>query len=122
MAPSPTVTPTNVPLDSDGDGLTDDDETTRGTNPMSNDSDGDGVFDGYEVSVGLNPLSPDSDGDGVSDYDEVANETVDPGSGDADGDGLTDGFEGQVSLTNPKRPARLARSASASDARRYSRR
>ncbi len=99
--PSPTVTPTSVPVDSDGDGLTDQDEMTRGTNPMSNDSDGDGVFDGYEVSVGLNPLSPDSDGDGVSDYDEVASETVDPGSGDADGDGLTDGFEGQVSLTDP---------------------
>lgn len=105
-APSPTAVPTPSPTpdatDSDGDGLTDDQEKTLRTNPYSNDSDLDGVFDGYEVANGYNPLSPDSDNDGVSDYDEIANESgPEPGSGDVDGDGLTDGYEAQVSLTNP---------------------
>ena len=95
-----TVEPTAMPIDSDGDGLTDEDELARGTNPMSNDSDGDGVFDGFEVGIGLDPLKPDTDGDGVSDYLEVPEEQS-PGSEDPDGDGLTDAFEGQVSLTNP---------------------
>lgn len=105
-APSPTTVPTPSPTpeaaDSDGDGLTDEQEKSLRTNPYSNDSDLDGVFDGYEVANGYNPLSPDTDNDGVSDYDEIANESgPEPGSGDADADGLTDGYEGQVSLTDP---------------------
>ena len=97
---APTTVPTAATVDTDGDGLPDTDEASRGTNPASNDSDGDGVFDGYEVSVGLDPTRQDTDGDGVSDYDEVPEEP-EQGSGDADGDGLTDGYEGQVSLTDP---------------------
>src|SRR4051812_32188326 len=44
-------------LDSDGDGLYDDDESfIYGTDPFSYDSDGDGVGDGEEVYNGTNPL------------------------------------------------------------------
>ena len=42
-------------LDSDGDGLTDADEATRGTNPNLKDTDSDGVTDGREVADGTNP-------------------------------------------------------------------
>lgn len=44
-------------LDSDGDGLSDEVEVARGTNPYSPDSDGDGVPDGQEVAEGTDPLS-----------------------------------------------------------------
>ena len=44
-------------LDSDGDGLSDEVEIARGTNPYSPDSDGDGVPDGQEVAEGTDPLS-----------------------------------------------------------------
>jgi hypothetical protein len=102
--------------DSDGDGLTDGEEATLGTNPNSADSDGDGVNDGAEV--GSNPGAPldtdgdtiidalessltDSDGDGVANQLDAANNN--PCSPDAsgaaclaadsDGDGLTNGQE-----------------------------
>ncbi|MFO0748165.1 MAG: PKD domain-containing protein [Myxococcota bacterium] len=42
--------------DTDGDGLTDSDEWTRGTSPILTDSDGDGWADGFEVERGKNPL------------------------------------------------------------------
>jgi hypothetical protein len=45
-------------LDSDGDGLYDDDETNvYGTDPGGYDTDGDGVGDGEEVYVGTDPLA-----------------------------------------------------------------
>ena len=44
-------------LDSDGDGLSDEVEIARGTNPYSPDSDGDGVPDGQEVAEGTDPLN-----------------------------------------------------------------
>jgi hypothetical protein len=48
----------NVPLDSDGDGLTDAQELALGTDPNNPDSDGDGLSDFYEVYVShTNPLS-----------------------------------------------------------------
>ena len=46
--------------DSDGDGLSDCDETTYGTNPHNPDTDGDGWSDGAEVAAGTNPLDPTS--------------------------------------------------------------
>ena len=60
--------------DSDGDGLTDTEETdTYGTDPNNPDTDGDGLSDFEEVSTySTDPLQADSDGDGVSDGDEVS--------------------------------------------------
>lgn len=45
------------PKDSDGDGLTDDEEIALGTNPFSSDSDGDGTPDGIEKANGTDPTN-----------------------------------------------------------------
>ncbi len=68
--------------DSDGDGLSDEDELTLGTDPLNPDSDGDGLSDGDEVAAGTDPLNPDTDGDGILDGDEVLLGT-DPTTADA---------------------------------------
>ena len=47
---------TDGALDSDGDGLTNLDEFTRGTHPRMRDTSGDGIDDGLAVVLGLNPL------------------------------------------------------------------
>lgn len=46
-----------IKIDSDGDGLTDEEEVRLGTDPFNPDSDGDGFLDGIEVRHGFNPLS-----------------------------------------------------------------
>lgn len=47
------------PIDTDGDGLTDNDEVSiYGTNPQVADTDGDGADDGTEVAQGTDPLDP----------------------------------------------------------------
>lgn len=59
-------------IDSDGDGLSDAQEATLGSDPNNADSDGDGLTDGQEVNqLGTDPLSADSDGDGFDDGEEV---------------------------------------------------
>ena len=50
--PSPTPQPTTIPKDSDGDGWSDGQERTAGTNPLKVDTDGDGIWD----SKDSNPL------------------------------------------------------------------
>jgi hypothetical protein len=45
-------------LDSDQDGLTDQEEKAIGTDPFKADTDGDGYSDGKEVESGYNPLKP----------------------------------------------------------------
>ena len=88
--------------DSDGDGLTDEEETTLGTDPLDPDTDGDGLNDGDEVNThSTDPLDPDSDGDGLTDGAEVQTHLTDPNDPDTDGDGLTDGNEVTLYLTNP---------------------
>lgn len=47
-------------LDSDGDGLSDDEERALGTDPFNPDTDGDGISDGDEVDCGSDPLDPTS--------------------------------------------------------------
>ena len=78
--------------DTDGDGLTDNEEATLGTNPADTDTDADGSSDGDEVSNGTDPLDPDSDDDGLSDGEEIVAGT-DPLDEDSDDDGLDDGDE-----------------------------
>jgi hypothetical protein len=48
------------PVDSDGDGLFDDAEVARGTDPNDPDSDKDGQLDGREIVDGTDPLDPSS--------------------------------------------------------------
>lgn len=57
--------------DHDGDGISNGDERSAGTDPQLPDSDGDGLMDGDEADFGTNPLAVDSDGDGLSDGDEI---------------------------------------------------
>ncbi|QRN97239.1 OmpA family protein [Archangium violaceum] len=53
----PNVTADDTVIDSDGDGLSDDDERGRGTDPNNPDTDGGGVNDGEEVRRGTDPKS-----------------------------------------------------------------
>jgi YVTN family beta-propeller protein len=53
--------------DVDNDGLPNDDEVARGTDPLDPDTDDDGLDDGAEVALGTNPNDPDHDDDGVCD-------------------------------------------------------
>jgi hypothetical protein len=83
--------------DTDGDGLTDAQESLGCTSPTNPDTDGDGLDDGAEAGHGTDPCDSDSDDDGLSDGAEV---TAAAGSGcpsptnaDSDGDGLSDGAE-----------------------------
>jgi Bacterial TSP3 repeat len=47
-------------FDSDGDGISDEDEIRIGTNPFDRDTDHDGYPDGLEIALGSNPLDPNS--------------------------------------------------------------
>ncbi len=116
--------------DSDGDGLSDADEASWGTNANDPDTDDDGVMDGPEVDLGRSPTtaqssSYDTDGDGLTDieelntyhtnaglaepdidYDGLSNSDekyygIDPSDPDTDGDALNDGDEVSTYATNP---------------------
>ena len=78
--------------DSDGDGLTDENETdVHGTDPDDVDTDDDGLTDHDEiVNLSTDPLDADSDDDTLSDGAEVSLYGTNPLSNDTDGDGLTD--------------------------------
>ncbi len=93
----PRVVNLRVVLDTDDDGLSDDDEALLGTDPLDPDTDGDGLPDGFEVDNGLDPLvggeqGLDPDGDGLNNLAEAAAGT-DPNLADTDGDGLDDAVE-----------------------------
>lgn len=101
-------------VDSDGDGLADDEERLLGTRPDNADSDGDGLGDLVELRLALDPLKadprpsacatvdfpadlslqpmPDSDGDLLNDCEERLLGT-DATLADSDGDSLPDGLE-----------------------------
>jgi TolB protein len=90
--------------DSDGDGLTNSEEVTLGTDPNNADSDGDELLDGDEVrNLGTDPLNSDTDADGLSDGEEFIRRSTDPRNPDSDGDGLGDGDEVQRA-TDPLNP------------------
>jgi len=83
--------------DTDGDGLSDGQEVNDvGTNPSVVDTDSDTIPDGYEFENGLNPLSDDSlldlDGDLVGNLQEFTDGT-DPQDTDTDDDFSSDGEE-----------------------------
>ena len=109
-------------VDTDGDGLTDEQERLAGTNPEDGDSDDDGVSDGNEPDWDLdsdgdgliNALDPDSDNDGILDGTELGlitpsadtdisrgsfvpdadpSTVTDPTLSDTDGGGIDDGAE-----------------------------
>ncbi len=61
-------------IDSDNDGLTDNEEAAIGTDKFKEDTDNDGLFDREEVRVyKTDPLDPDTDKDGYPDGSEVKN-------------------------------------------------
>ena len=115
------VGPNGPMVDSDGDGLTDDEEVNRvGTNPYDSDSDNDGLSDGIEARSSKNPLDPldrptscpdpvlvgalpDGDLDLLNDCEEGIIQTS-PSKPDTDGDGLTDFVEFMAGTlpTNPE--------------------
>jgi hypothetical protein len=92
--------------DSDGDGLTDGEEQTLGTDPNDRDSDDDGALDGQEPDVGedsdgdglINGLDPDSDNDGLLDGTELGFDCSD--SDTAPGICVADADDG-ATITNP---------------------
>ncbi len=83
--PAPAEIPAEVqplPVDTDGDGLTDEEEAALGTNAQSADSDNDTLSDREEVKVyKSNPLNQDTDGDSYLDGHEVKNNYNPTGSG-----------------------------------------
>ncbi len=88
-------------VDSDGDGIADEDEDQIGTDKVDADSDDDGLMDGVELKMGLKPqagnpdvvnscnVTSDIDGDRLNDCEERVLGT-DSCITDTDGDGLPD--------------------------------
>lgn len=66
------------PVDSDGDGLFDEQEEEYGTNPYDPDTDEDGLEDGDELWIGTDPNNPDTDGDNWSDGEEYISHDTNP--------------------------------------------
>jgi hypothetical protein len=85
-------------VDTDGDGLTDDDEVNlHATDPFNPDTDSDGLLDGTEVDMAMgggcpSPIDADSDNDSLTDGAEVAGGTM-PCNADSDGDGVNDAVD-----------------------------
>ena len=71
-----------APLDSDRDGLTDEEESMYGTDSLKVDSDSDGLTDRDEAKVfETDPTEADTDGDGFLDGEEIRNGYDPKGSG-----------------------------------------
>jgi hypothetical protein len=115
-----TGTPPNRDLlvDSDHDGLTDNDENRgwsvvvkeiNGTlsrrqvssSPQLEDTDGDGMLDALEAALRTDPRDPDTDDDQLTDYQEYYEIFCDHLNQDTDGDGVDDGTEFLGVLSNP---------------------
>jgi hypothetical protein len=95
-------------LDSDGDGLWDDQEALLGTDPFDADSDDDGVPDGAEVAFAedsdgdglINALDPDSDDDGLFDGTELGYDCGSPATDPSKGHCVPDADHG-ATKTSP---------------------
>jgi Bacterial TSP3 repeat len=112
------ATPTGIAIDSDGDGISDDDEFKLGSNRLKKYSDDDGYSDLFKLrhpelglQIGVSSLercmanSPkcpghlpcDTDGDGLTDCEEFELGT-DPELVDTDADGIPDGIEFKLGM------------------------
>ena len=90
--------------DTDLDGLSDDAEARRGTDPRMRDTDRDGLTDADEVHrYRTNPRKADTDRDGLTDGSEIRRYHTNPRKADTDRDGLTDGSEIRRYHTNPRK-------------------
>ena len=111
----PVLTGNTDTTDTDGDGLFDSEEALLGTDPTLVDSDGNGINDNDEdtdgdgvnnfdeILAGTDPSVPngsttitpttDTDGDGLFDVEELDILGTDPNLADTDGDGIEDGLE-----------------------------
>ena len=79
-------------IDSDNDGLSDNDEDSSCTDPNKPDTDGDGINDGHEVIIyGTDPCEADTEGDGMPDAWEIQY-GLKPLVNDADKDADNDRF------------------------------
>lgn len=74
----------NIFLDTDQDGLSDEEEKTYGTDPNKRDTDGDGYSDGSEIKSGYDPKVP-APGDKIVDENEAASSGF-----STDGENLTE--------------------------------
>jgi len=93
-------------VDSDGDGLTDQEELALGTDPHNPDTDNDGLTDGEEVKKYMtDPLNPDTDYDALRDGAEVYDYKTNPLVRDTDNGGVADGHEVIEDNTNPLDPS-----------------
>jgi hypothetical protein len=70
-------------------------------NIAARDTDGDGVTDNEERHGGIDPRQPDTDGDTLTDNQEWNIIYSDPSNQDTDGDGTQDGFEFYSYRTSP---------------------
>ena len=95
----------NMSKDSDGDGLTDEEEAALGTDPFNKDTDGDGLTDGDEVNkYKTDPLNKDTDFDALTDGQEVLKYKTNPLERDTDKGGVADGHEVIEDHTDPLDP------------------
>ncbi|WP_159434728.1 LamG-like jellyroll fold domain-containing protein [Rubritalea squalenifaciens] len=65
------VAVTTGAADSDGDGLSNEDEELYAMDPNNPDEDSDGLLDGEEILLGTDPYDPDTDDDTLPDGDEI---------------------------------------------------
>jgi len=94
--------------DTDGDGLSDTQETLFGSDPLLADTDSDGLSDFQEQQLGTRPKSPDTDFDGLDDGIEVKYPSTfgafsyysNPMLADTNGDSVTDALECFEKLQN----------------------
>ena len=87
VAQESSSTTNNVFMDSDQDGLTDEEEKAYGTDPKNKDSDGDSYSDGAEVKAGYDPTKP-APGDRIVNIESNTGERQ-PGAEAALGKNLT---------------------------------
>ncbi len=90
-------------IDTDGDGLDDQQELRRASDPRNVDTDADLIHDGDELALFFtSPSHQDSDGDGINDSSELMVFKTSPIREDTDGDNFTDREEVFLINRNPR--------------------